>query len=45
VDGGLRDAVVDAGLLSREDADAAATRLAENKRILTPLMMAGLGRR
>lgn len=41
----LRDAVVDAGLLSREDADEAAARFAENRRLLTPLMMAGLGRR
>jgi SAM-dependent methyltransferase len=41
----LRDAVVDAGLLSREDADAAAARFAESRRVLTPMMMAGIGRR
>jgi SAM-dependent methyltransferase len=41
----LRDALVDAGLLSREDADAAAARLAEDMRVQTPLMMAGIGRR
>jgi SAM-dependent methyltransferase len=41
----LRDAVVDAGLLSREDADAAGARFAENRRMLTPMMMAGIGRR
>jgi SAM-dependent methyltransferase len=41
----LRDAVVDAGLLSREDADAAAAHFAEDRRVLTPMMMAGIGRR
>jgi SAM-dependent methyltransferase len=41
----LRDAVVDAGLLSREDADAASARFAEDVRVQTPLMMAGIGRR
>ena len=41
----LRDAVVGAGLLSREDADAAAARFAEDRRVQTPLMMAGIGRR
>lgn len=41
----LRDAVVAAGLLSHEDADAAAARFAEDRRVLTPLMMAGIGRR
>jgi hypothetical protein len=41
----LRDAVVDSGLLSREDADAAAARFAEDRRVQTPLMMAGIGRR
>ena len=41
----LRDAVVNAGLLSREDADAAAARFAEDMRVQTPLMMAGIGRR
>jgi SAM-dependent methyltransferase len=39
----LRDAVVDAGLLSREDADAASARFAEDIRLQTPLMMAGIG--
>jgi Methyltransferase domain len=41
----LRDAVVDAGLLSRAEADVAAARFAEDRRLLTPLMMAGIGRR
>jgi SAM-dependent methyltransferase len=41
----LRDAVVDAGLLSHEDADAAAARFARDSRVQTPLMMAGIGRR
>jgi SAM-dependent methyltransferase len=41
----LRDAVVDAGLLSPEDADTATARFAENRRVLTPMMMAGIGRR
>jgi SAM-dependent methyltransferase len=41
----LRDAVVDAGLLSRADADAAAVRFAEDTRVLTPMMIAGIGRR
>jgi SAM-dependent methyltransferase len=41
----LRDVVVEAGLLSREDAEAAADRFAEDLRIVTPLMMAGIGRR
>ena len=41
----LRGAVVDAGMLSAEDADAAAARFGEDMRVLTPLMMAGLGRR
>jgi SAM-dependent methyltransferase len=40
----LRDAVVGA-LLSREDADWAAARFAEDRRVHTPLMMAGIGRR
>jgi SAM-dependent methyltransferase len=39
----LRDAVEDAGLLSRKDADAAAARFAEDIRVQTPLMMAGIG--
>jgi hypothetical protein len=41
----LRDAVVGAGLLSREDAEWAAARFAEDRRVHTPLMMAGIGRR
>ena len=41
----LRDAVVNAGLLSREDADGAAARSAQDLRVQTPLMMAGIGRR
>jgi SAM-dependent methyltransferase len=41
----LRDAVVGAGLLSSEDADWAAARFAEDLRVQTPLMMAGMGRR
>jgi SAM-dependent methyltransferase len=41
----VRGAVVDAGLLSREDADAAAAGFAEDRRVQTPLMMAGIGRR
>jgi len=39
----LRDAVVDAGLLSRADAETAAARFAEDRRVQTPLMMAGIG--
>jgi SAM-dependent methyltransferase len=39
----LRHAVVDAGLLSQKDADAAAARFAEDIRLQTPLMMAGIG--
>jgi hypothetical protein len=41
----LRNAVVDAGLLAREDADAGAARFSENRRLFTPVMMAGIGRR
>lgn len=41
----LRGAVVDAGLISREDADAAAARFGEDLRVFTPIMMAGIGRR
>jgi SAM-dependent methyltransferase len=41
----LRDVVVDAGLLSAEDADAAAARFGEDLRLYTPMMMAGIGRR
>jgi SAM-dependent methyltransferase len=41
----VRDVVVDAGLLSTEDADATAAAFAEDRRVQTPLMMAGIGRR
>ncbi|HEY9305740.1 MAG TPA: methyltransferase domain-containing protein [Mycobacterium sp.] len=41
----VRDAVVDAGLLSPDDADAAAVAFAQDHRVQTPLMMAGIGRR
>jgi hypothetical protein len=41
----LRGAIVDAGLLSAEDADAVAAGFGENIRLLTPLMIAGIGRR
>jgi SAM-dependent methyltransferase len=41
----LRVAVVDAGLLSAEDADAAVNRFAGDMRLCTPMMMAGIGRR
>ncbi len=41
----LRVAIVEAGLVSAEDVDAAAARFAEQRRVVTPLMMAGIGRR
>ena len=41
----VRDVVVDAGLLSTEDADAAAAAFAEDRRVQTPVMMAGIGHR
>jgi SAM-dependent methyltransferase len=41
----LRAAVVDAGLLSPEEADAASARFADKMRVFTPMMMAGIGRR
>lgn len=41
----LKGAVVDAGLLSVEEAEAASARLGEDMRVWTPLMMAGIGRR
>lgn len=41
----LRDAVVNAALLSRQDTDVAAARFAHDLRVQTPLMMAGIGRR
>lgn len=40
----LRDAVVDAGLLSREDGDTAAARFAENRRVPTPMRMTRIDR-
>jgi SAM-dependent methyltransferase len=41
----LKGAVVDAGMLSAEEAEAASTRFGEDLRVWTPLMMAGIGRR
>jgi len=41
----LRGVIMDAGLLSAEEADAASARFGENVRLLTPMMMAGIGRR
>jgi hypothetical protein len=41
----LRSAVVDAGLISQADADAAAARFGDDIRVFTPIMMAGIGRR
>jgi hypothetical protein len=41
----LRAAIVKAGLLSPEQAAAAASVFAEDRRLLTPMMMAGIGRR
>jgi hypothetical protein len=41
----LRDAVLNPGLLPREDADAPAARFAQDLRVQPPLMMAGIGRR
>lgn len=41
----LRGAIVDAGLISPEDAEAAAAGFGEGMRIYTPIMMAGIGRR
>jgi SAM-dependent methyltransferase len=41
----LRAALVDAGMLSAEEADATSARFGENARVLTPIMMAGIGRR
>ncbi|MCV7223171.1 class I SAM-dependent methyltransferase [Mycolicibacterium elephantis] len=41
----LRQALVDEGLLSAEAAAAASARFAEDVRVTTPLMMAGIGRR
>src|SRR5258705_12485313 len=41
----LRRAIVKAGLLSAEEANAAAAGFSENARLLTQMMMAGIGRR
>jgi SAM-dependent methyltransferase len=41
----LRGPVVDAGLITAEEAEAAAARFATDLRVSTPLMMAGIGRR
>jgi SAM-dependent methyltransferase len=42
----LRQRVVEAGVLTAADADAAAARLADKDiRVLTPMLMAGIGRR
>jgi len=41
----LREAIVKAGLLSAEQAEAAAPVFEEDRRLLTPMMMAGIGRR
>lgn len=41
----LRGPVVDAGLITAEDAEAASVRFQSKLRVSTPLMMAGIGRR
>jgi SAM-dependent methyltransferase len=41
----LREAIVKAGLLSAEEAQAASTVFTDDRRLLTPTMMAGIGRR
>lgn len=41
----VRSALVDAGLISAEEADAAARRFGDEVRVVTPVMMAGIGRR
>jgi len=41
----LKGALVDAGLITAEEADAVSARLRENMRVYTPIMMAGIGRR
>jgi SAM-dependent methyltransferase len=41
----LREAIVKAGHLSTEQAEAAASVFSEDRRLLTPMMMAGIGRR
>jgi SAM-dependent methyltransferase len=41
----LRDTLVDGGRITAEEADAAAARFGEQIRVITPLLMAGIGRR
>jgi SAM-dependent methyltransferase len=41
----LKNALVDAGMLTTEEADAASARFGEDMRVYTPIMMAGIGRR
>jgi SAM-dependent methyltransferase len=41
----LKGALADAGLITAEEADAVSARLAEDMRVYTPIMMAGIGRR
>jgi SAM-dependent methyltransferase len=41
----LSGALVDAGMISAEEAEAASTWFGENTRMITPVMMAGIGRR
>jgi hypothetical protein len=41
----LRGTIVDAEILTTEQADAASAGFSENVRLLTPMMMAGMGRR
>jgi SAM-dependent methyltransferase len=41
----LKGPIVDTGMLTAEDAEAASARFGEDMRVWTPLMMAGIGRR
>jgi SAM-dependent methyltransferase len=41
----LRETLVDSGMISAADADAASARWGEDMRVFTPVMMAGIGRR
>lgn len=41
----LRESLVKGGMISANEADAAAARFGENMRVFTPVMMAGIGRR
>ena len=41
----LKSALVDAGMLTAEEADATSARFGEDMRVYTPIMMAGIGRR